>query len=66
METMARVRELLEERHLSLYKLSLMSGISYTTLNTTAKRNGQLSVDTIERICTCLQIPLAEFFVRGS
>jgi len=65
-ETMRRVNELLAERNLSLYRLAQMSGISYSTLKNTAQRNGQLSVDTIERICDGLQIPLSEFFVKRS
>jgi transcriptional regulator with XRE-family HTH domain len=63
---MRRVNELLAERNLSLYRLAQMSGISYSTLKNTAQRNGQLSVDTIERICDGLQIPLSEFFVKRS
>ena len=66
METMERVNELIAERNLSLYKLAQMSGISYSTLKNTAQRNGQLSVDTIERICEGLRIPLAEFFAERS
>ena len=66
METMRRVNELLAERNLSLYRLAQMSGISYSTLKNTAQRNGQLSVDTIERICDGLQIPLSEFFAKRS
>lgn len=66
METMERVNKLMAERNLSLYKLAQLSGVSYSTLKNTAKRNGQLSVDTIERICMGLQIPLAEFFIKGS
>ena len=66
METMNRVNELMTERNLTLYRLSQMSGVSYSTLKNTAKRNGQLSVDTIERICEGLRIPLSEFFSERS
>ncbi len=51
METMARLNELLSERNLTLYRLAQMSGISYSTFKNTAQRNGQLTVNTIERIC---------------
>ena len=66
METMNRVNELMTERNLTLYRLSQMSGVSYSTLKNTAKRNGQLSVDTIEWICEGLRIPLSEFFSERS
>ena len=66
MDTMGRVNELMEERDLSLYKLAQMSGVSYSTLKNTAKRNGQLTVDTIERICIGLEISLTDFFATGA
>lgn len=62
MNTVQRVYDLLEERHISLHKLSQLSGINYSTLKTTERRNGQLSVDTIERVCHAIGIPLYEFF----
>ncbi len=62
MDTMKRVNELMTERGLTLYRLSQMSGVPYSTLKNTLKRNGQLTVDTIERICAGLEIPLWEFF----
>ena len=63
MDTMGRVHELIEERHMSLYKLAKLCDIPYSTLKNTIKRNGQLTVDTIERICVGLEIPMYEFFV---
>ena len=65
MDTMNRVFELIEERHLTLYKLAQLSGVRYSTFKNTRQRNGQLSVDTIERICAGLQIPMSEFFANG-
>lgn len=65
MNTMVRVRELVDARNMSLYKLAQLCGISYSTFKNTEKRNGQLTVDTIERICLGLEIPLAEFFAEN-
>ncbi len=62
MDTVQRVRDLLAERNLSLYKFSQMSNISYPTFRNTEKRGGQLTVDTIERVCEALDITLPEFF----
>ncbi len=62
MDTLTRVQNLTAERGISIYRLAQMSGISYSTINTSKKRNGQLSVDILERICDALGISLAEFF----
>ncbi len=62
MDTMARVRELAAERGLSLHGLARICGVPYSTLKNTEARYGQLTVDTIERICLGLEIPLYQFF----
>lgn len=62
MDTVKRVCELAEEHDLTVYQLSQLSGISYSTIQTTKKRGGQLKVDTIERICEALGISLSAFF----
>lgn len=64
MNTLDRVNELIAERGLSMYKLAKMCGISYSTLKNTVLRNGQLTVDTIERICEGLDISMSEFFAE--
>ena len=62
MNTIQRLYDLIQERNLSLNKLATLSGIKYSTLQMAVKRGGQLSIDTIERICTGLGIPLVSFF----
>ena len=39
------------------------SQLPYSTLKNTTGRSGQLTIDTIERICQGLNIPMSEFFV---
>lgn len=63
MDTIARLKELTSERNISLYQLSKICDISYSTLKNAESRNGQLSLDSIERICFKLDIPLYEFFM---
>lgn len=63
MDTIARVKELLSEQNLTLYGLSQSCDISYSTLKNAEARHGQLSLDSIERICSRLGIPLYEFFM---
>ena len=58
-ETMARVKELAAERG----QLSLLCKVSYHTLKSTEERNGQLKLETIDKICTGLRMPLRDFFL---
>ena len=51
MNTIAIVRELADERSLTFFKLSQICDVSHSTLKNSERRGGQLSVDTIERIC---------------
>jgi len=62
MNTIQRVRDLAAERNLSIYKISQMSEISYSTFRTAEQRNGELSVNVISRVCEALGITVAEFF----
>ncbi len=62
MDTVARVKQISAERNISLYELSQLAGISYSTLKNAEQRNGQLKVDTIERICCGLHISMSQFF----
>ena len=61
-DTIKRVQDLMQERDMNLCVLAKKCGISYSTIQTTARRRGQLSVETIERICLGLGITLKDFF----
>lgn len=63
MDTLKRLRELIDDHGTSLYRLSQACGVSYSTLKNAETRNSQLSVDTIERICDALGMPLYEYFM---
>lgn len=62
MDTVKRVQELATEYGMSVFQLFKLSNINYNTFSSAEKRGGQLSVETIERICTALNISLSEFF----
>ena len=64
MDTMARLKELAAERHLSLIELARQCSVPYSTLKSKEKRGGQLTVDTIAQICHGLHIPLWTFFLE--
>ena len=62
MNTVARVQELIQEKSISLRKLAQLSDVPYSTLKVTQHRQGQLAVDTIEKLCQGLGITMSEFF----
>lgn len=63
MDTVKRMCDLASEHGMSVYRLTQLSGISHSTIQTARRRGGQLSVDTIERICQALDMPLYSFFM---
>lgn len=62
MNTVDRAIQLAKHKGISLLQLSLTSGINYSTLASAKRRNTQLSVDTIQRLCDSLSISLKDFF----
>jgi len=66
MNTIKRVYELADERNLTLFKLLQVCNVSHSTVKNCERRGGQLTVNTIERICDGLGISLAEFFSAES
>ena len=61
-DTVARVRQLAEERNMTVSGLARACGINPSTFSVTRARGGQLQIDTIIRICDALDLPLCEFF----
>ena len=64
MDTIQRVRELANERNLTLSKLAELRNLPQSTIKNTARRKGQLSVETLEQICRGLGISWSEFFAK--
>ena len=62
MNTIQRVSDLAEQRSLTLLDVATLSNIPYVTFCKARRRQSQLSVDTIERICRGLNITMSEFF----
>lgn len=58
----ARIKELREERGLTLEKLAYESGISKGGLSEIERGMREARVSTIEKICNNLDISLSEFF----
>ena len=62
MNTLERIKNLLDERNWSVYKLSKVSGVSQSTLSNMFSRNNDPSICTLESICVAFGITLSQFF----
>ena len=62
MDTMTVVKTLADERDLTLFQLAQLCRMNYSTLKNAEDRHSQLNVDTIEKICNGLHMPMSEFF----
>lgn len=66
MDTLTRLKELLEQRGWSEYRLAKESGVSQTTIGNIFRRNTDPTVSTLENICRGLGITLSQFFADGN
>lgn len=62
MDTLQRLRQLLDERHWTEYRLAKATGLSDSTIKNIYKRNTQPTIETLEAICRGFGITLAQFF----
>ena len=60
--TLTRIKELLNKRSWSLYKLAKESGIPYSSLNSLFQKNHQPTIFTLEKICAGFHITMGDFF----
>lgn len=65
MDTQKRLRQLLEKRGWSEYRLSKECGLSESTLANIFRRNTLPSIGTLESICAGFGITLSQFFAEG-
>lgn len=66
MDVNGRIRELLNERNWTEYKLAKESGLSQSTISNFFKRNTVPSISTLELICKGFGISLSQFFSEGN
>ena len=58
-----RIEGLCKERNITINKLSIISGITQSTLNNIISgRNNSTTVSTIKKICDGLEITITDFF----
>ncbi len=66
MDAKQRIRQLMDERQWSEYRLAIASGLSQSTVANIFNRNTMPSVSTLESICGGFGITLAQFFAEGN
>lgn len=62
MNTLERLRQLLNDRGWTEYRLSKECGLSQSTIGNIYRRNTTPSIDTLEIICKAFGITLSQFF----
>lgn len=65
MDTHERLRQLLNERGWSEYKLAKKCGLSESTVANIFRRNTVPSIATLETICSGFGITMSQFFAEG-
>ena len=65
MDVNQRIRQLLDERGWSEYRLAKKCGLPQPTFTSIFRRNSIPSITTLERICSGFGITLAQFFAEG-
>lgn len=65
MDTHERLRQLLNERGWTEYKLAKRCGLSESTVANIFRRNTVPSIATLETICSGFGITMSQFFAEG-
>ena len=65
MDTHKRLRQLMEQRGWTEYRLSKECGLSESTLANIFRRNTVPSISTLEAICSAFGITLSQFFAEN-
>ena len=65
MDTRQRIKQLMDQRGWTEYRLALTCGLSQSTISNIFRRNTTPSVATLETICTAFGITLSQFFAEG-
>lgn len=66
MDAKQRIKDLMEQRHWSEYRLAIESGLSQSTIANIFNRSTTPSITTLEAICNGFGITLAQFFAEGN
>ena len=64
MDTQKRIRELMEERGWTDYRLAKEANLSHSTVTNMFNRNNAPTLQTLEAVCQAFGITLAQFFAN--
>lgn len=65
MDTKGRIREMMNDRRWSDYKLAQNAGLSQSTISNLFTRNNDPTISTLSSICDAFGITLSQFFSEG-
>lgn len=65
MDAKKRIRQLMEERGWTEYRLAQESGLSQSTISNMFNRNNAPTLPTLEAVCRAFGITLVQFFSVG-
>lgn len=65
MDTQKRIRELMEERNWTDYRLAKEANLSHSTVTNMFNRNNAPTLPALEAVCRAFGITLAQFFTEG-
>ena len=65
MDAQKRIRELMEERNWTDYRLAKEANLSHSTVTNMFNRNNAPTLPTLEAVCRAFGITLALFFAEG-
>ncbi len=65
MDTLERLRQLMERQGWTEYRLAKESGLSISTIANIYRRNALPSIPTLEAICQAFGLTLSQFFAEG-
>ena len=65
MDAQKRIRELMEERNWTDYRLAKEANLSHSTVTNMFNRNNAPTLPTLEAVCRAFGFTLAQFFAEG-
>lgn len=65
LDALERIRDLMNERNWTEYRLAKSSGLPQSTISTLFSRNNLPTIPTLEAICGGFGITMSQFFAEG-
>lgn len=65
MDVLGRIKQLMDQRDWSIYRLCKESGLAQSTLSHIFRKDSEPTISTLETICKAFGMTLGEFFSDG-